>query len=587
MLRVKYLLLALTFASTAHAEALQKYAPESPTRASTSLNDELTPATEDLSHSLSRQPGVYVIDQGGAGKQKSLQVRGAKAADIDVTLEGVRLNSPSLGEFDFSSLLPFGLEDATLIRGSYSPQSANSQAQLKFRLPSKEIIRTTVSGGTPGAWAIAQQVPHAVVAFDRNPNDYRYYDETTNTLRVREQNASSRLNARTWKRWKDYQVWAQLLYANLELPGSVIFPSLGSTSTTWTPMAAFQGQIKSNWDFSTWYIFQHQTYRNPNFVSKSSNLFSSGGIRSTLGHAVTENSRLNHTIEWSLDKLNSTQHQLTGDSSFGSPFRHTVSYSASYLWDVTDSWLLNPYVRGEFVSDMDQPFSAHPGIGARWVATEDLEVRAHVAYTSRVPTFYELHFAEPPFILSNPNLTRQQSLQADAGYAWTLQKSENSWVLEQILFGDRTFDLLQSVNTAGVFQVQNVGTRITMGVENVLHYRRGTWFDLAAGYTHQYSTLNDRMPAYQPAHLVSLKPTLMSGKLWSFALPLRFRSAMRGSSGKSMREQFDLQIQMTGQVKNIQLGIQITNVLGWRREETEGYPLSHEPDVTVSASANF
>ncbi len=65
-------------------------------------------------------PGVEVVRGGGPGQITSVFVRGGSSSQTLVLLDGVRLNAPSTGAFDFANLAADGIERIEIVRG---PQS--------------------------------------------------------------------------------------------------------------------------------------------------------------------------------------------------------------------------------------------------------------------------------------------------------------------------------------------------------------------------------------------------------------------------------------------------------------------------------
>ena len=65
-------------------------------------------------------PGVEVVRGGGPGQITSVFVRGGSSSQTLVLLDGVRLNAPTTGAFDFANLATDGIERIEIVRG---PQS--------------------------------------------------------------------------------------------------------------------------------------------------------------------------------------------------------------------------------------------------------------------------------------------------------------------------------------------------------------------------------------------------------------------------------------------------------------------------------
>lgn len=66
---------------------------------------------------LQRQPGVEISSNGGAGKSSSVFLRGTNAGHVVVLVDGLRVNSATLGTFSFESM-PLGqIERIEILRG--------------------------------------------------------------------------------------------------------------------------------------------------------------------------------------------------------------------------------------------------------------------------------------------------------------------------------------------------------------------------------------------------------------------------------------------------------------------------------------
>jgi len=75
---------------------------------------------QDLADVLRRVPGLDVQRSGTLGKLTSVRIRGAGPAQIQVLVDGVRVKSPTTGQFDFSDLALENIERIEIVRG---PQS--------------------------------------------------------------------------------------------------------------------------------------------------------------------------------------------------------------------------------------------------------------------------------------------------------------------------------------------------------------------------------------------------------------------------------------------------------------------------------
>ncbi|MBI5406098.1 MAG: TonB-dependent receptor [Nitrospirae bacterium] len=99
-------------------EALRSQIPASVTVISRKEIEEGQAAT--LSELLRDVPGLDVVQQGGAGKTTSIFIRGAESRHTLVLIDGIRVNSPTAGGFDFADLNIGDVERIEIIRSPLS-----------------------------------------------------------------------------------------------------------------------------------------------------------------------------------------------------------------------------------------------------------------------------------------------------------------------------------------------------------------------------------------------------------------------------------------------------------------------------------
>jgi len=75
---------------------------------------------ENVAELLRRVPGITVMRSGDEGKVTSVFTRGTESDHTLVLFDGVRLNSPYFGGYDWSTLSTAGLERVEVARGPYS-----------------------------------------------------------------------------------------------------------------------------------------------------------------------------------------------------------------------------------------------------------------------------------------------------------------------------------------------------------------------------------------------------------------------------------------------------------------------------------
>jgi vitamin B12 transporter len=94
---------------------------EAPAAVTVIARDEMDDAQADrVVDMLRRVPSVAVVGSGNEGKLTSIFTRGTNSNQTLVMLDGVRLNTPFFGGFDWSRLSTGGLEQIEIVRGPYS-----------------------------------------------------------------------------------------------------------------------------------------------------------------------------------------------------------------------------------------------------------------------------------------------------------------------------------------------------------------------------------------------------------------------------------------------------------------------------------
>ncbi len=554
------------------AEISQSLVPSAPTSFTSRI-----PETTDLDSDdrFRARPGLHFRENGGDAKLEKISVRGSKPSDIAVSLEGIRLNSPSNGEFDLGLLSPHDFGIAQLIRGGYAPYSSNPSAELRLKLPEEPRSLAQISGGSYGAMGLYLESPVSTLSFHRSKNDFSYNDG--GTLKSRTHNESRRMTARAWHRKKNWQIWTQVLYSDLDLPGPASSPTPQATSETFVPTLAYQGRSK-DFEWAVWGTYQEQSYKDPSFSYSSTNRSFSTGTQGTHRYAFNDILASENILEWAQDKLSS--------NTFHSPYRHTLSHSVSLFWNPWKSSLIHPRLRTEFVSDLEEELvSIHPGLGGRHHLLKDTDLLWNLAWISRTPNFQEM-YAEAPGALPNPDLKRQDSYQGDIGYESRI--SDLRFQIQQALFANRTENILSSTFENNLYQVKNRGTSYAWGLENQILWSPIRMMEWEASYTLQRVTLNDAQQPYQPTHSFRLEPRVYLGPMVVLSLPVYARSSVATEvANEKIRDQWDLGFLMKTLVDRYSFQLRIYNLLGWDRKETRDYPLSNESFVRASASIRF
>lgn len=108
-----------------------------------------------VAEALREVPGLTLNESGSRGSNVSILMRGAEADQVLVLVDGVRVNSTTLGSFDFAGLTPENIDRIEVLRGSggtlYGSEAVGGVIQIFTRKgsgPPRGSI--SVSGGNAG-----------------------------------------------------------------------------------------------------------------------------------------------------------------------------------------------------------------------------------------------------------------------------------------------------------------------------------------------------------------------------------------------------------------------------------------------------
>lgn len=518
-------------------------------------------------------PSSKATDFGGSGKLKSLRIRGAKANETGVFLEGIRLNSSQSGEFDLSTLHSFGLEDPIILRGAFAPTAESSSGQIHFRLPHDPKWISELSVGSFSYSRFAQQTPFGSISIEQSENDFKY--ENADETAVRSNNSSQVINARAFYRKKNYQIWAQTLFSDQVLPGALDFPSPRSDSTTYNQTLAYQGGYRG-WQWSLWGQYQDIQYKNEDLFLRTQNRIWYSGL------LVKKSTILHDEVSWE-NSASLTQDYLSSKT-FDSPVRNTAALATALLWK-NPLGLFHPRIRVKYVSDLKQAFHVQPGLGARHPLYDSSSYNSslslysfwNISLSYRAPNFSELYFESPPSI-ANPDLDRQKTYQGDLG----LEVKTTYLEAKQVFFTQRTEDLLETqLVSNNQYQVVNGGTLITFGTESRLNLHLRPWAEFVGSHTWTDAQVGGQQRSFQPKHTTQFEPRFLYKDLILLAFPLQTRSSM-STTTTPLNWQWEFGLRFQARYKKIIGSLHVYNLLAWNQIEVPGYPLPQETWVRSS-----
>jgi hypothetical protein len=560
-----------SFAQALHDRSLQEQAPESPTSFRTS--GDLQRQSKDEIFSLS--PGLRLSSYGASSQTQTLSVRGSDPAELGVSLEGIRLNSAARGSANLGEIETFGLDRLDLVRGGHPFFQASPGGQLQISLPRQAQLKTRWEMGSYGHLFIGHLHPQGSLSYRQDLGDYPYRFQNEDL--DRENNGSRLLTARLWNLSSESTSWLQASFSSQGLAGPSSFPSLQDKMQVYSAMASHQQRLKEV-HLTVWTQAHQQETFSQGKTSQTLSLYS--GARLEKSHRALTDSILQHRVEVSSDSL--------FNRSFEDARRWTLSYSSSMLLDLGSGQILNPRYRVEFLSDLEDSWSIHPGFGGRHEIASVIPLRIlwNASWISRAPTFFEMYFQDP-FFRPNPRLKRQESLLADLGAEWT----DDHLNLSSVFFVSRSQHLIEtSVKSPTLSTVENLGSTLTWGLENQGQWRLAQALDIQMSYTYQQSRRGKLDRLYQPRHRLGVKTNYALTRFVSWQSFLDTRSRVRVPdfySNPWIDSQWNLGLGALLQKDKNSFSIRLENLLAWEREEIKDYPLGNAPTLRLSFERNW
>lgn len=468
---------------------------------------------------LRQVAGVEVLQSGGRGSQTSVFIRGSESDEVLVLIDGVQVNSVTLGAFDFANLTPEGFDRVEVLRGgggslygseavggvinlitrrgaaptsgsmSFAGGNGSTDRETGFFSAANDRFRIAGSAVHIGTAGFGPEVPVDAAGTVKKNNDD--YDATTASLRA------------DWTPTENGALYGILHYVksdvglqnasnflgvldpNARLNGDFYFAKLGWEDA---PMEGLSYRLSGA------YVRDDQRFSDPPNVDNEADTQSR--IPSEI---VQGDAQANYAWEWSLSTIGFQYTRKSADvysfSSFSDPPVSTFSPSRQdfgvYGQEQIRLFDDQIVVLGSVRYDHDQQFgdvvSPTGAIAVRlpWQPWPDFwsgtRVRATYAEGFRAPTFNELFF--PGF--GNPDLGPERSSEWNAGL--DLEFLEERVTVYGTYFDRRVSDDIVTVLVdpeTFFFAPVNLGRVDATGVETGVEVDLGAGFHAGGSYTY-------------------------------------------------------------------------------------------------------
>lgn len=474
--------------------------------------------------------GVQVLDYGGIGGMKTIDVRSLSSNHTSVFYNGIAINNAQNGQVDLGKFSLDNIESITLFNGQQTklliPAKAFSSAStllLESQIPVFEEGKTyhfkiSTRLGDFGLFNpsfLWQQKLSKNTSLSFNTEwvkangryDFYYAKGDTDVL-INRQNSdvdALRLEAAFMGILKDSSKWEVRLYnytSERGLPGAAVDNKYYSNDRQWDKDFFVQGRWEKKYNdlysllINAKYDRLNLRYKDPDFHNTQGFLENNYNQREAYLSAANL-FVLSNTLKSSLS-VDYFYNKLDADlKDFAYPERHTLLVNATIEWQKNNfsiqanglTTILNEDVRVGNSAGGKQVFS--PSVSASWKPFEDqnLYVRSFFKSIFRAPTFNDSYYT----IIGSTSLNPEYVHQYDLGFTW--QKAFNSR-FQQVTFKadayhNRIKDRITAIPLANLFRwsMVNLGrveiNGIDLGVSGNVAIDANINLDLGVNYTYQ------------------------------------------------------------------------------------------------------
>jgi vitamin B12 transporter len=544
-----------------------------------------------VAEALRSVPALNVVQSGTPGSVTSVFARGGNSSHTLVLIDGVRVNSPTNGLFDFANLTTEGVERIEIVRGPTSALYGSDGLTAVINIISRKG-EGTPRGSVRGEFGSYQTfreraessgglgpVRYSVdVAREDSSGKFAHdeYNNTSGAVRLDSQVAaglSLDLSARYTHGFKNLP----------PVPGRTNFltglpdPTQSSREDFATVSLGATHKATSWWDhrLQLSLVDDDVDFRDPQQPTSTSDTETT-----RLAGDWQHNLRLvpwdTLTLGFQVDRAKGEQTDVSG----ATVMRKTITNYAFYGQNQTTLWerlILAAGVR----ADENSAFGTHtsPKFSAAFLVKETgSKLRASYGEGFRAPSINDLAF--PGF--SNPNLKPEKNRNLEFGIDQALW--QNRIRASVTWFQSRFRDLIQA-SSGPLFIPVNIAHARTQGVEATLGFHPGFGVDVVGGYTYLETLDQDRNPLlrrpantwnlvvnYAPWNRVNLNSSLLYVGKRDDIDPVTF-----GRTVNFKYVKWDAGVSVTvlnqiGVLRKLTAYGKLENILGVRYQEALGFP---------------
>ncbi len=452
----------------------------------------------NVSDLLRLVPGLDVVQPGGTGKASSVFMRGANSSHTLVLIDGVRVNSPTTGQFDFADLSVDNIERIEIIRGSMSTLYGSEAMGGVIQIFTKRGMATTgsVTFEASSFGTTKENISTGIKKdfYDISLNASRFDTEGFSTAKSGSEsdsyentNIASRIGIH--RAGRTIGITAQLTEARTEIDGF--------DYTTGAASDDLNNRTQKRWSIlGIAMSSSHQNNLDNNISISSSKERIEGLDEDTLPENRSNLNTNIMTADWYINIKSGDGDKLTLGYEWQNKGGEVVSYYGAYSKSFTNNALyiqdqrrlnhstnLLTAVRWDESELYESALTYRLGVSIS--QTEELKWHAQYGTGFRGPSLNDLFW--PGF--SNPDLKPEKN------NGWEIGLEENilnSAILSLTYYENDFTDLIASDET---WTPQNIGKATSKGVEANMEWDLSSIMHINANYTYN-ETENTKTNSY-------------------------------------------------------------------------------------------
>ena len=474
---------------------------------------------QTLAQTLMEQTGIY-LKQYGAGGLASVSFRGTGAAHTAVSWNGLPINSFTLGEVDFNSIVLASTSRVAILAGAgsslYGSGSVGGSIQLYNTLP--DSTENKVSGqffqGAFGAfggqlaytikkqkWALRQNI------FAQTAQNNFIFQNTARFEKPieRQQNAqNTSKGVQTDLYFMPHVRHTFSVHTWIQDRQNQIAPTMGSNYQTHLYTQAHEKNLrllgtynhalpKQNTELTLKIGYLQDLYRyNLTEDIQTKTIFASSQYTNQLRHNINFRIGSSHTWIMALvDSYKETKYETRQEINTGLTWKPFTPLSVA----------LN--IRQMWVDNKIAPFT--PSVGLTYRVGKAWHLKGFVGRTYRVPTLNDRFWAVGA--RGNPLLEPEQGITSEIGLQFIQKNNKTQWQFEVTPYRLWVKDWILWVPTNNIWSPQNLRTVYVRGIEAQAstQYTHRSW-QIGKGITYTYaqSQTDNKQLAYTPLHRASV-----------------------------------------------------------------------------------